>query len=127
MAVRHRLRGAGSLQVPSRLGGLRPGARCGACELRFCARSHARADERGILPGTRRSGAAAVLRDIDVRLAVRSGTIGWQADAPHRAAALEPHLPAEWSTMKVENLRVGRDRIAATIAREPGVYSIQLR
>jgi hypothetical protein len=55
------------------------------------------------------------------------GTIGWQADAPHRAAAFEPHLPADWLTLKVENLRVGRDRIAASIAREPGLYTVHVR
>jgi hypothetical protein len=29
--------------------------------------------------------------------------------------------------MKIENLRVGRDRIDATFTREPGVYSVHLR
>jgi glycogen debranching enzyme len=55
------------------------------------------------------------------------GTIGWSADAPHNAAALEPHLPAEWSSLKIENLRVGRDRVEATLTREPGVYAVHLR
>lgn len=55
------------------------------------------------------------------------GLIGWQADASHHAAALEPHLPAEWPTLRVSNLSVGADRIDAAISREAGIYTINLR
>ena len=55
------------------------------------------------------------------------GVIGWQADAQHRAAALEPHLPPEWASARITNLRIGRDRIDAAITRERGVYAISLR
>lgn len=55
------------------------------------------------------------------------GLLGWQADAPHHAAAFEPHLPPEWDNLKVTNLRVGRDRVEATVARERGVYTVALR
>lgn len=55
------------------------------------------------------------------------GVMGWQADAPHRAAALEPHLPPEWSSARFTGLRIGRERIDAAITRERGVYAISLR
>lgn len=55
------------------------------------------------------------------------GLVGWQPDAPHHAAALEPHLPAEWTAMRVSNLRIGADRIEAAISREAGTYTINLR
>ncbi|HEX6559019.1 MAG TPA: hypothetical protein VF021_06135 [Longimicrobiales bacterium] len=54
------------------------------------------------------------------------GLIGWETDAPHRAAALEPHLPADFPEMAVSGLRVGRDRLGVTLARENGVYSISV-
>ena len=55
------------------------------------------------------------------------GLIGWQADAPHHAAALEPHMPAEWNELKVSGVRVGRDRLEATLSRENGVYRVAIR
>ena len=65
--------------------------------------------------------AATLLVDAFVR-----GLIGWQTDVAHHAAALEPHMPAEWPDMKLSNLRVGRDRIDATLSRVNGVYRIAL-
>ena len=58
--------------------------------------------------------------------AIEQGMVGWQADAQHHAAALEPHMPAEWPDMHIGNLRVGQDRLDATLARENGVFSINL-
>jgi glycogen debranching enzyme len=55
------------------------------------------------------------------------GLIGWEVNAPHHAAALEPHLPADWATLRVSNLPIGADRIEAAIAREAGIYTINLR
>lgn len=60
-------------------------------------------------------------------LPVMKGLIGWQVDAQHRAAALEPHLPITWAGMQVNGLRIGRDRIDVTISRERGLYSVHLR
>lgn len=55
------------------------------------------------------------------------GLAGWHADAPHRAAALEPHLPPAWPMFSLNGLRLGGDRIDATISRERGLYTIGLR
>jgi hypothetical protein len=55
------------------------------------------------------------------------GLMGWQVDAPHRAAAFEPHLPPEWASARMTGLRIGRDRIDAAITRERGMYAVSLR
>lgn len=55
------------------------------------------------------------------------GLIGWQTDAPNRAAVLEPHLPPEWNSLRVTDLRLGKDRLEATISRERGVYIVNVR
>jgi hypothetical protein len=57
---------------------------------------------------------------------IEHGLVGWYADAQHRAAALELHMPAEWPDMRAGNLRLGPDRLDATMARENGVFSINL-
>ena len=58
--------------------------------------------------------------------ALLRGVVGWHGDAPHRAAALEPHMPAEWRTFRVSGLRIGRDTIAARFRREAGSYEIHV-
>lgn len=63
----------------------------------------------------------------EIILPVMKGLIGWQVDAQHRAAALEPHLPTTWAGMQINGLRIGRDRIDVTITRERGLYSVHLR
>jgi hypothetical protein len=60
-------------------------------------------------------------------LTLLRGLIGWEADAEHYAAALEPHLPAEWDSVSVSNLMVGQQPVAVTLRREAGGYHIQLR
>jgi hypothetical protein len=55
------------------------------------------------------------------------GLIGWHTDAPHHAGALEPHLPADWTSLRVSSLPIGADRIEAAISREAGIYTINLR
>ncbi len=54
------------------------------------------------------------------------GLIGWETDAAHNAAALDPHLPAEWDSMTVANLMVGQQSVSMTLRRDAGVYSLQL-
>jgi hypothetical protein len=54
------------------------------------------------------------------------GLIGWEVDAPHRALAIEPHLPAKWNSLGVANLRVGAHDIDVTLQRDSGSYSIRL-
>ena len=59
--------------------------------------------------------------------AVLKGMLGVQSDAPNRAIAVEPHLPAEWNTIAVNDLPVGRDRLHLSMRRAPGRISITLR
>jgi hypothetical protein len=55
------------------------------------------------------------------------GLLGLEADVPHRALGIEPHLPAEWNQLVVENFRVGRDRVSVRLRRDAGVFSVHLR
>ncbi len=55
------------------------------------------------------------------------GLLGVQADAPNRALQLEPHLPAEWNSLEVNNIRVGPHRVSMSIRRGGGKYEISLR
>jgi hypothetical protein len=55
------------------------------------------------------------------------GLIGWETDAANHAAALEPHLPANWSWLNVRNLAVGNTRVGATIRRDRNSYNIHLQ
>ena len=56
-----------------------------------------------------------------------TGLIGMEVDAPNRALLLEPHLPAEWNTLEVNNMHVGAHRVSMTIRRGNGKYEISLR
>ncbi|HEX7119552.1 MAG TPA: GH116 family glycosyl hydrolase [Longimicrobiales bacterium] len=55
------------------------------------------------------------------------GLLGLEADAPNHAVAIEPHLPAHWDTMSVENFRVGTDRLDVSIRREGEIYALGVR
>lgn len=55
------------------------------------------------------------------------GLLGLEADAPNRALSIEPHLPADWSTVAVNEFRVGRERIHFTIRKSVGRYGLNLR
>src|SRR5688500_3856890 len=55
------------------------------------------------------------------------GMLGIEVDAPNRALALEPHLPAEWNGVAASGVRVGRERVRFTIRREAGLYAVTLR
>ena len=54
------------------------------------------------------------------------GLVGWEVDAPRRAAGLEPHLPAAWNELSVQDLRVGSHLVDVEITRESGAYTIHL-
>ena len=71
--------------------------------------------------------AASAAFDYEFAAPVIQGLIGWHTDALNRAAALEPHMPAEWRGMTINGLAVGRDRIDATITRERGLMTVVLR
>lgn len=60
-------------------------------------------------------------------LAVARGLVGWHADARYRAAAFEPHVPADWKTFNVRNLKVGKQALSARIIRERGAYAVHLQ
>lgn len=59
-------------------------------------------------------------------LPLMRGLVGWETDAINNAAALEPHLPAAWASLKVVNLPIGTSYVDATVRRETGSYSIHL-
>jgi hypothetical protein len=59
--------------------------------------------------------------------AVVTGLLGLQIDAPNRALQLEPHLPADWDALSVNQIRVGRDRVRMEMRRERGRMLIELR
>ncbi len=54
------------------------------------------------------------------------GLIGWEVDAPNRALALEPHLPAKWNSLRAANLRVGIHDVDVILQHDTGSYHIQL-
>ncbi len=55
------------------------------------------------------------------------GLLGLEADAPNRAVAIEPHLPAHWDSLTVENVRVGSDRLDVAIRRDAELYTLDVR
>ncbi len=59
-------------------------------------------------------------------LPILRGLLGWEADARHRALALEPHLPAGWDMLGVQQLGFGKERISLEIRRADGSYVLQL-
>jgi hypothetical protein len=54
------------------------------------------------------------------------GLLGWEVDAPRKAAAIEPHLPAAWNTLSVRSLKAGDQQVDVEIQQGRGSYSIQL-
>ncbi len=54
------------------------------------------------------------------------GLLGLEADAPRHAVTFAPHLPAEWDSLAVSGFHVGDDRLAVTVHRRPGVYTVSL-
>jgi hypothetical protein len=50
-------------------------------------------------------------------LAVVEGLFGVEVDAANNAVALEPHVPADWNTASISNIRVGGSRLQLSIER----------
>lgn len=48
------------------------------------------------------------------------GLFGVEADALHRTLQLQPHLPADWDSAELDNVRVGDDFYIVTLKRERG-------
>ncbi|MCC7054496.1 MAG: hypothetical protein IT355_14600 [Gemmatimonadaceae bacterium] len=46
------------------------------------------------------------------------GLLGIDVDAPRRRLRIAPHLPADWDTVRVDNIPVGPDRISLLIVRD---------
>ena len=59
--------------------------------------------------------------------AVGRGLLGLEADAPHGAVAIEPHLPAEWDSVAVDGFRVGQSTLGLSIERDRSTYRVNLR
>ncbi len=55
------------------------------------------------------------------------GLLGWDPDAPKGRAHLAPQPPPDWPELSVENLQVGRTRIAMVYHRGPGSAVVELR
>jgi glycogen debranching enzyme len=55
------------------------------------------------------------------------GLIGWDADAPSRAARLAPALPPAWPRVRVERLRVGESMVEATLEQTASSLAVTLR
>lgn len=54
------------------------------------------------------------------------GLIGWDVDAPSRAIAVEPHLPAAWTAVSLTNLRAGVHDVTVSLERDAGTYRIHI-
>ena len=54
------------------------------------------------------------------------GLIGWDVDVPNRAIAVEPHLPAAWTSVRLSNLRAGVHDVNVSLERAAGTYRIHL-
>ena len=59
--------------------------------------------------------------------AVVRGLFGVEVDAQNNAVALEPHLPPEWNTASITNIRVGASRLGVTIERQDQRMVITLK
>jgi hypothetical protein len=55
------------------------------------------------------------------------GLLGLEADAPNRALSIEPHLPADWNQVSVNEVPLGRDRLFLTIRRGNHRYELAIR
>lgn len=55
------------------------------------------------------------------------GLLGVEPDAPRGAVTLEPHLPAEWDSAMVRNIRVGGARLSASLHRGDGTFTAHVR
>ena len=54
------------------------------------------------------------------------GTLGWEADVPHAAVTLAPHLPAVWDTVRVERLPAGSGRYTVRLAQSDTLFQATL-
>jgi glycogen debranching enzyme len=54
------------------------------------------------------------------------GTLGWEADVPHDAVTLAPHLPAAWDTVRVDRLPAGSGRYTARLAQSDTLFEATL-
>ena len=55
------------------------------------------------------------------------GLLGWEPDAPVRAARLSPQLPPEWDTLTVRNLPLGDRRYDLSFHRSPTELRLSIR
>jgi glycogen debranching enzyme len=55
------------------------------------------------------------------------GLLGLEADAPNRALSIEPHLPADWNSVLVNEVALGRDRLFLTMRRGSSRFELTIR
>ena len=54
------------------------------------------------------------------------GLLGISIEAAPAALVLAPHLPSEWNTVSIDNLRVGSARLSAQLEQHPGELDLTL-
>jgi glycogen debranching enzyme len=54
------------------------------------------------------------------------GTLGWEADVPHDAVTLAPHLPAAWDTLRVARLPAGSGRYTVRFTQSDTLFQATL-
>ena len=54
------------------------------------------------------------------------GMLGLMADAKQCRFTFQPHVPADWKTFSIQNLRAGTTAIAITYQRSPGLIDLEV-
>jgi glycogen debranching enzyme len=55
------------------------------------------------------------------------GMLGLDVDAQTRAVTFTPHVPADWRSLSLDNLRVGASTIAFSYQRAPGLLTLEVK
>jgi glycogen debranching enzyme len=55
------------------------------------------------------------------------GMLGLEADAQSHTVTLTPHLPADWRSFSLDNLRVGSTTVALGYQRVPGLLTLEVK
>jgi len=55
------------------------------------------------------------------------GMLGLETDVQSHAASLSPHIPADWRSFSLDNLRVGSSAIALSYQRAPGLVTVEIK
>ena len=55
------------------------------------------------------------------------GMLGLETDARSRTVTLTPHIPADWKSFSLDNLRVGLTTVALSYQRAPGLLTLEVK